>query len=259
MESFQVDELKLYVRDEIKITDGVVLRTPTVGEIITYGEQKYFSMAQQICASPSSMKVALDDMNLDWMKVSDFELFIMLAKALPQEATHLLLGDLDLSQMGVYALHGGEEPILSNPEHTIVINEIVYQTMVAYLRKMHNFQKQVDKAGNRAAHKAMLMVARQDAKMAQNKPSKSFLKPIISAVKCRMGYTMDYIKQMGIFELMDDLSRLNVIIQADAALSGAYSGMVDTHKMDRKVFDWTRDITDEKQINDKQTIGEGKF
>ncbi len=53
MEGFQVDELKLYVRDEIKITDGVVLRTPTVGEIITYGEQKYFSMAQTICATPS--------------------------------------------------------------------------------------------------------------------------------------------------------------------------------------------------------------
>jgi hypothetical protein len=205
------------------------------------------------------MKVALDDMNLDWMKVSDFELFIMLAKTLPQESTQLLLGDLDLSQMGVYALNGSEEPVLSNPEHTVVINEIVYQTMVTYLRKMHNFQKQVDKAGNRAAHKAMLMAARQDAKMAQNKPPKSFLKPIISAVKCRMGYTMDYIKQMGIFELMDDLSRLNVISQADAALSGAYSGMVDTRKMDPKIFDWTREITDENKTNNKQTINEGKF
>jgi hypothetical protein len=95
--------------------------------------------------------------------------------------------------------------------------------------------------------------------MAQNKPSKSFLKPIISAVKCRMGYTMDYIKQMGIFELMDDLSRLNVIQQADAALGGAYSGMVDTRKMDPKIFDWTRDITDDKHTNSKQTINEGKF
>lgn len=204
MENFQIDELKLYVRDEIKIADGVVIRTPTVGEIIAYGEQKYFSVAQQICASPSSMKVVLDDMKLDWMKVSDFELFMMLAKTLPQEATQLLLGGLDLSEMGVYVLNDSEEPILSNPDHTVIINEIMYQTMVAYLRKMHNFQKQVDKAGNRAAHKAMLMVARQDAKMAQNKPSKSFLKPIISAVKCRMGYTMEYIKQMGIFELMDD-------------------------------------------------------
>lgn len=204
MEGYQVDELKLYVRDEIKIADGVVIRTPTVGEIITYGEQKYFSMAQTVCASPSSMKAALDDMGLDWMKVSDFELFIMLAKSLPKEATQPLLGDLDLSQMGAYALNGSEEPVLSNAEHTVIINEIVYQTLVTYLRKMHNFNKQVDKAGNRAAHKALLMVARQDAKMAQNKPSKSFLKPLISAVKCRMGYTMDYIKQMGIFELMDD-------------------------------------------------------
>ena len=53
MEGFQVDELKLYVRNEIKIAEGIILRTPTVGEIIDYGEQKYFSMAQTICATPS--------------------------------------------------------------------------------------------------------------------------------------------------------------------------------------------------------------
>jgi hypothetical protein len=60
-----------------------------------------------------------------------------------------------------------------------------------------------------------------------------------------MGYTIDYVKQMGIFEFMSDLSRLNMIVQADAALGGMYSGFVDTKKMDKTILDWTRDMTEE--------------
>jgi hypothetical protein len=60
-----------------------------------------------------------------------------------------------------------------------------------------------------------------------------------------MGYEMSYIKNMGIFELMDDLSRLNIIIQADAALGACYSGFCDTKKMDKTVLNWTRNIVED--------------
>jgi hypothetical protein len=67
---------------------------------------------------------------------------------------------------------------------------------------------------------------------------------------------MDYIRDMGIFELMDDLSRLNIIVQADAALGGMYSGFVDTKKMDKTVLNWTRNIVDDD--NDKgKAIADG--
>lgn len=258
MVGFEVDELKLYMGNEIKIADGVILRCPSIGEIVEYGEQKYFSMAQTLAASPSSMKVALDDMKIDWMKISDFQLFIMLAQSLPQEATRILLGDLDLTALKPYPLNGAEEVVLSNEDHTITINEVMYEILVTYLRKMHGFSKQVDKAGNSITHKVLLDVARQDAKLAQNKPFKSFLRPLISAIKCRMGYSMDYIRNMGIFEVVDDLSRLSIIVQADAALQGSWSGMVDTKKIDTSVFDWTREITEESKTKNKSIVKEGK-
>ena len=72
MDALQVDELKLYMSNDVKIANGVVLRVPTIGEIVEYGEQQYFSLASTICSTPSSMKVTLDDMKLDWMKVTDF-------------------------------------------------------------------------------------------------------------------------------------------------------------------------------------------
>ena len=57
-----------------------------------------------------------------------------------------------------------------------------------------------------------------------------------------MGYSLDYIKNMGLYELTDDLARLNIIVQSDALLKGSYSGMVDTSKIPKKNFDWTRAI-----------------
>ena len=244
-----------------KIANGIVLKCPKIKDIAEYGESEYFSMAQTLCSTPSSMMVALDDMKLNYMKIKDFELFMMLTQSLRPEATRLLLGDLDLTKFKPHQIGDTEEVILvyegtENDENPIVISTIIYEVLVTYIRKMHGFQKQVKKAGNEITRRQLIRLARQDAEMAKNKPHESFLRPVISAVKCRQGYSMDYIKQMGIFELMDDLSRLNVIVQADAALGGMYSGFVDTKKMDKTVLNWTRNIEDDAKDGGK-AIAEG--
>ena len=106
----------------------------------------------------------------------------------------------------------------------------------------HGFTKKVEKAANEYTKKFMIEEDRQKIKYNAKQPYKSFLRQIISAVKCRMGYSLDYIKNMGLYELTDDLARLNIIVQSDALLQGSYSGMVDTSKIPKKNFDWTRDI-----------------
>lgn len=257
MEGFQVDELKLYMSEDIKIANGIVLKCPKVKDIAEYGEREYFSMANTLCSTPSSMMVALDDMKLNYMKIKDFELFMMLVQSFRPETTYLLLGDLDLRKFKPHPYGPTEEVILVhedtiNDENPIIINSIIYEVLVTYIRRMHNFKKEVKKAGNEITRKQLIRLARQDAEIAKNKPHESFLRPVISAVKCRQGYSMDYIKQMGIFELMDDLTRLNIIVQADAALGGMYSGFVDTKKMDKTVLNWTRNIEDDTNDGGKK-------
>lgn len=261
MEAFQVEELKLYMSEDIKIANGIVLKCPKIKDVAEYGESAYFSMASTLCATPSSMMVALDDMGLNYMKVKDFELFVMLCQSLSPEMTRPLLGDLDLTKFKPHQLGDTEDIILvhedtKHDENPVIISPIIYEVLTTYIRKMHGFKKEVKKAGNEITRRQLIRLARQDAAMAKNKPHESFLRPVISAVKCRMGYSMDYIRAMGIFELMDDLSRLNVIINADAALSGMWSGMVDTKKMDKSVLNWTRNIVEDD--NDKgKAIAEG--
>ena len=262
MEGYQVDELKLYLGSEVKVANGITLYQPTIGEIANYNESEYFSMAQTLCATPSSMKVALDDMKLDYMKVDDFQLFMMLCSSLTPDKTRPLLGDLDLSKFEPRQFRDTEEVVLvykgtENDAHPVVISPIVYEILVTYIRKMHNFKKQVDKAGNEITRKVLIDDERKAAQRNRDKPYKSFLVPLISSLQGRQGYTKDYICNMGLYEFMNQIARTQIIVQADAALGGMYSGFVDTKKMDKTVLDWTRDISEDTQKNNKTILNEG--
>ena len=262
MEGYQVDELKLYLGSDIKIASGVTLYQPTIGEIANYNEAEYFSMAQTLCSTPSSMKVALDDMKLDYMQVEDFQLFMMLCQSLTPDKTKPLLGDLDLTKFKPYQRQDSEEVILANGEvdengNPIIINHIIYDILTTYIRKMHNFKKQVDKAGNAITRKVLIDEDRKAAQRNKDKPYKSFLVPLVSSLQGRQGYTKDYICNMGLYEFMNQIARTQIIVQADAALGGMYSGFVDTKKMDKTVLDWTRDISEDSKTNNKTILNEG--
>lgn len=262
MAGYQVDELKLYLGRDIKIANGITLFQPTIGEIANYNESEYFNMASTICATPSSMKVALDDMNLDYMQIDDFQLFMMLCQALSPDKTRPLLGNLDLTKFKPYSLGEPEGVYLANGEigedgKPIVITEIIYQILITYIRKMHGFKKQVDKAGNAITRKILIDEDRKAAQRDKDKPYKSFLVPLVSSLQGRQGYTKDYICNMGLYEFMNQINRVQIIVQADAALGGMYSGFVDTKKMDKTILDWTRDISEESKANNKTILNEG--
>ena len=219
-------------------------------------------MAQTLCATPSSMKVMLDDMKLDYMKVEDFQLFMMLCQSLTPDKTKPLFGDLDLTQFKPRPFGPTEEVVLFNEQYDengkpIIINAIIYEILVTYIRKMHNFKKQVDKAGNAITRQVLIDEDRKAAERNKGKPYKSFLVPLISSLQGRQGYTKEYICNMGLYEFMNQIARTQIIVQADAALGGMYSGFVDTKRMDKAVLDWTRDISDDAQKNNKTILNEG--
>lgn len=238
----EVDELSLYFGEPYVVNDYITITLPKIGEVVKYGERQYYSMIQTITAIPSDMKSQLFDMGLDWTQVEDFQLFMMLAPTLTKDKTYILFGDLDFQVMRPFQNKQNGAVVLFNPQTNAVIDELAYGKMHAYLCSAHNLTKKVEKAANEFTKKFMIEEDRQKIAYNQKQPYKSFLRPLISAVKCRMGYTLDYVKNMGLYEFMDDLNRLQVIVNADALLQGSYSGMVDTSKIPKKNFDWCRSI-----------------
>ena len=237
-----VDELALYFGEPYVINDYVTIKIPTIGEVVRYGERQYYNMINKMTAIPSDMKASLWDMKLDWTQVADFQLFMMLAQTLPKEETSIILGDLDLQAMRPFENKQNDTICFANPETGEIIDELAYGKMQSYLCAAHNITKKVEKAANEFTKKFMIDEDRQKIAYQSKQPYKSILRPLISAVKCRMGYTLDYVKQMGLFEFFDDVNRLSIIVQSDALLQGSYSGMIDTSKVPRKNFDWTRPI-----------------
>ena len=242
----EVDELALYFGDPYIVNDYITITIPKIGEVVKFGERQYYSMVQTISAIPSEMKASLWDMGIDWTQITDFQLFMMLAPTLPQDKTSILFGDLNFQALRPFENPQNGTVVLADPETGTIIDELAFGKIHSYLCSAHNLTKKVERAANEYTKKIMIDEDRQKSVYNSTQPYKSFLTPLISSVKCRMGYTLDYVKNMGLCEFFTDLSRLQIIVNADALLQGSYSGMVDTSKIPKKHFDWCREITVDK-------------
>lgn len=242
MINMDVDSLQLYFGDDYVINDYIKIHQPTIGEIVDYGEAPYFSVVYTITAIPSDMKSQLWDLNLDWCEVEDFELFMMLVQTLTPDRTSILFGDLDLSKLKPYKNNQNGDIVLADKETGIIVDKMIYLRIVNYLRKLHNIKPKVEKAANKMTKKILIEEDRQKILYAKDKPFKSYLLPLISAIKVKQGYTKDYVRNMGLYEFFDDVSRAQIIDQANHLLNGAYCGMADLKKVPKQDFDWMREL-----------------
>lgn len=239
---FDVDQLQLYFGDDYIINDKIKISQPTIGEIVDFGEAQYFSVIHTITAIPSDMKSQLWDLGIDWMEIEDFELFMMLAPTLPVERTKLLFGDLDFTKFKVYKNRENGDILLADLESGVKIDKLIYLRIVNYLRKVHNITPKIELAANKTTKQILIDEDRWRIQTNKDKPFKSYLLPLISSVKVRMGYTKDYVRNEGFVEFFDDVSRLQIIHNADHLLAGCYAGTIDMKKINKNELNWMKEI-----------------
>lgn len=242
MTNLDVDELQLYFGDDYVINDYIKITQPLIGRVVDYGEAQYFSMVHTLTAIPSDLKSQLWDMDLDWTEVDDFELFMMLAQTLTPDRTSILFGDLDFSKFKPFKNNQNGDIVLADKDTGVMIDKMIYLRIMAYLRKLHNIKPKVEKAANKMTKKILIDEDRQKILLAKDKPFKSYLLPLISSIKVKQGYTKEYVRNMGLYEFFDDIARAQIIDNADHLLNGAYSGMMDMKKIDKKEFNWMREL-----------------
>ena len=242
MIDLEVSDLELYFGDDYIINDSIKIHQPTIGELIQC-EKSYFSTVYTLCAISSDMKSQLFDIGLDWNTVEDWQLFTMLAPTLSQDRTSILFGDLDFSRMKLYPHPDVEDEVaLVDKQTGVFIDQMIYTRIVNYLRKLHGLTPKVEKTKSKTVKKWLIEEDRNKIKNAQNKPFKSYLLPLISSVKVKQGYTRDYVRNMGLRELFDDVARLQIINNADHLLSAAYAGTIDMKKIDKKELNWMKEL-----------------
>lgn len=241
MIDLEISDLELYFGDDYVINENIKIHQPLVGELITC-ERNYFSMVHTLTAIPSDMKSQLFDMGLDWCEVEDFELFMMLAPTLSVDRTEILFGNLDFSKLRPFRNNQNGDIVLADKEAGIVIDQLIYTRIVNYLRKLHNITPKVEKTKSKTVKKWLIDEDRQRILTSQNKPFKSYLLPLISSVKVKQGYTKDYVRNMGLTELFDEVARLQIINNADHLLQGVYAGTIDMKKLDKSELNWMKEL-----------------
>jgi hypothetical protein len=238
-----IDESQIYFGADFQVTDKILIHQPTGREIIEFGEQRYYSGITMLTAIPSDMKYQLEDLGFNYMKVEDYDLFLLLSRGLTPEATKVNFGDLDFSKMELAKDDENGLPVLVDTDAGIKIDKSVYLRMAEYLRKMHGIIPKVQNAANETTRQILIQLDRDKAAKAAKEPYKSLLKTIISGLMRNPACTMSWneLLDLPINALMDTLSGVQIFTATNALLIGAHSGMVDTSKINKKEFDWMRD------------------
>ena len=252
----EIDFLKILSGDDCIFDENICVHQPTIREIMEFGEQKFFNMLYTICAIPSDVKAQLDDIGIDYMEISDFELFILYTRDMKNENTSLILGDIDLSQMEITVEIDEDENKLYRLVHKskvetdddesdeyyvdYYIDEEMYTNMINFIRGMANIVPKIEKAANKFTKNILIRESRQKALANANKKFKSVLHPlIISLVNTEeFSYNYENVFDITLYQLMKSSVQIQTKKQSCALLQGSMSGFVDTSKIDKSLMDW---------------------
>ncbi len=274
---FEVDELKLYRGSDIVITDKIIVTQPTIGQIVDFGEKKYFHAVQCLTGVGADFKWQLwDYFNTDYTTVDDFELFKMIIwrscssrkhihkklmenreqyaeqlKNISEEELDdmlvnplsLVLKDIDLADFEEYESDKCPETILYDKEHDITIDRFVYSRVVDAVRKIHGFKRNNQLPANEVTKMFLIDDAREEAMAVAQKPYKSVLMPLISALAVKTGQLgNDNFWNTKVYMFFDAIKRINKIQDATLLLQGAYSGFASLKGVDKERLDWAGEI-----------------
>ena len=114
---FEFDLLRMYFGEDYKASCGVTIRQPTIGDILEFGENKFYANLNIFVSNPTQYRVALWHLGVDWCTLTDFELFCSFVGGLDPEALKYLFPETDFSSFSVGTLmpekeepKDGEEP-----------------------------------------------------------------------------------------------------------------------------------------------------
>lgn len=274
---FDVDELKIYRGSDIRITDKIVVTQPTIDQIIEFGEKKYFSAVHTLTGVGADFKWQLwDYFGIDYTQIEDFELFKRMIcgllsskkkvyeelmenqdkyseelKKIPKDDLEqmlinplsLILKDIDLADFIECKSEKYPETILYNVEHDITIDRFVYAKIVDAVRKIHGLKRNNQLPANDITKMFLIDDARDEAMMSAQKPYKSVLLPLISALAVKTGQLgSDTIWNTKVYMFFDAIKRINKIQDATLLLQGAYSGFASLKGVDKERLDWAGEI-----------------
>lgn len=228
----------LYQR-EYPINDSIRIIIPTVGEIID-DEDAYYGLVSALTAMPIDMLVQLEDAGIDFTKINEYELFLLLFSIIKTQDTSLIFGDLDLTKFETVVNEQNGNFVLFDAERNIKIDRVIHSQIAGVLRKIHHLERNNRKPANEEAKQYMLERARAKQRRRRNRQEDSQLEPLIIAMVNAEQYKYDFegTRELSIYQFNESVRQIIKKVDYDNRMYGVYTGTVNAKDLSQDDLNW---------------------
>lgn len=240
-----MENSSLLNQTSIQITDQLSLRIPTVGEVLK-NENAYYSLVSIMTSTPYQYMVQLDDLGIDYTKITDFEMFQIFFPLYAKGDTSILFGDIDLSDIALYHDTSTNLNVLYSPSTTITIDELVYITVAKAMRRVNLLKYERKRPKGEHTKKYLLEKERRHLKhlerMRKSKDFKQsdFERLVVALVNNeRFKYNYESVCDISIYNFYQSLQQIQHEINFNNIMRGIYAGTIDQTKLqDKSCLTW---------------------
>lgn len=231
--------INLLYRDSYAINEDIVIRIPTVREVLQ-DEDNYYGLVYSLTSMPIDRMVQLDDLGIDFTQISDYDLFLLFFSAIRTQDTHLIFGDLDLSKFALAESDDGGSFVLVDTENDVVIDRRVQLQIAAALRRIHHLEKNRRRPGNKEAQDFMLQVEREKIRRQKKRSTFSNLESLIVALVNteQFCYRYDDVLDLTIYQFNESVRQIVHKVEYDNRMRGVYAGTISAKDLSQDDLNW---------------------
>lgn len=247
---YHFDKLAMYF-DKDYFVKGICIKMPTIGDILKFGESRFYNTFSPFFTNSTSIRVQLWDMEprVDWTKVKDIQVFNMLhLNLLDEEVVHSVFPDITFSDFQLMGLKDDPEKlVLYSSSQQIILTEPEYMEIATYIRTVLNRFPKVEKAKGKTTKQWMIQEDRMkmlNSSKENDEENSSYLLSLVSSCLNHPGfkYKLEDLENMGIYRFMDSVKRIQKYEHSTAVLKGMYSGFVDGSKINPEQYNFMGDV-----------------
>lgn len=247
---YHFDKLAMYFDKDYFVKD-IRIKMPTIGDILKFGESRFYNTFSPFFTNSTSIRVRLWDMEprVDWTKVKDIQVFNMLhLNLLDEEVVHSVFPDITFSDFQLMGLKDDPEKlVLYSSSQQIIFTEPEYMEIATYIRTVLNRFPKVEKAKGKTTKQWMIQEDRMkmlNSSKENDEENSSYLLSLVSSCLNHPGfkYKLEDLENMGIYRFMDSVKRIQKYEQSTAVLKGMYSGFVDGSKINPEQYNFMGDV-----------------
>lgn len=248
VEKLDFNPLRVYFGDDYVINDRIIIHQPSIQDFIDAdNELDIYHVISPFIANTTGYRVQLWDMGIDWNRITNQELFSILIKTINFKYSKIIFGDIDFSTFNLYEKQKGNKKVLTlySSEMDLEINEDVMNKMCKYIQFMFNsFPPEEEFTSSKTLKQELINNDRQKQllhkkEVGGNQSLLSMVSFYLNHPGCK--YKKNELREVGYFEFIYNIQRLQIYESTRALFGGMYSGMCDLSKVNPNEFNFMRD------------------